>query len=71
MLKTILNLDGAHELNKKEQNAISGGKHLHCCDPILECCVPHAPGEPASEHCEVPLGQLDSCSFWHSNLCCV
>jgi hypothetical protein len=34
MLKSILNLDGAQELNKDEQKKVNGGGKGHPCGPI-------------------------------------
>ncbi len=50
MLKSILKLDGAQELNKSEQKSINGGgRPGSCCDPELHCCTfgdsPHATGQ--------------------------
>ncbi|SEL33847.1 hypothetical protein SAMN04487910_2179 [Aquimarina amphilecti] len=44
MLKKILNLKGAQQLNRKEQKGISGGGRPGsggggCCNPALSCCT--------------------------------
>lgn len=41
MLKNILKLNGAQELQKEEELTINGGGPLRrCCDPELYCCEP-------------------------------
>jgi len=53
MLKNILNLKGAQQLNKSEQNSIHGGGGSRCdtataalCNGVSEgdCCGPAVPG---------------------------
>jgi hypothetical protein len=46
MLKQILNLEGAQQLSKKEQNAINGGGSGSCGYETESLCDMHCPSYP-------------------------
>jgi hypothetical protein len=46
MLKNILNLKGAQQLSKKEQNTINGGGHNGCGYETESECINTGCGEP-------------------------
>ena len=54
MLKKILNLDGAKELNQNEKKSIKGGK-LQCISPLTNECTEYGV-QCAEEKCrKLPL----------------
>jgi hypothetical protein len=69
MLKNILNLEGAQQLSKKEQNVINGGdglcidecgpNHPHECNENQKCLNQSCDGVNSAWYCVYKDGPMD------------